>query len=76
MRCMYALSMYTDNFFSWVAIVNAEYNKSFCVGKVYQSKMSSSNPNKKMKFTDENVDAQEKQFKLEHGRAMGYIPHE
>ena len=26
-----------------------------------------------MKFTNENVDAYEKQFKLEHDRAMGYI---
>ena len=29
-----------------------------------------------MKFIDENVDAHEKQFKLEHDRAMGHIPRE
>ena len=38
--------------------------------------MSNSNPNKKIKFTDDNVDTYEQQFKLEHDRAMAYVPHE
>ena len=36
--------------------------------------MSNSDVKKKMKFTDENVDAYQKQFMLELDRAMGNLP--
>ena len=35
--------------------------------------MSSPEP-KKIKFTDDNIEYYERQFKLEHDRAMGYVP--
>ena len=35
---------------------------------------SSDNPNKRIKFTSDNIDEYEKQFMLEHDRAMGYAP--
>ena len=35
--------------------------------------MSSPEP-KKIKFTDDNIEYNERQFKLEHDRAMGYVP--
>jgi hypothetical protein len=36
--------------------------------------MSERKDNKRIKFTADNVDQYEAQFRLEHDRAMGYIP--
>ena len=36
--------------------------------------MSERKDNKRIKFSADNVDQYEAQFRLEHDRAMGYIP--